>query len=399
MLRHWFYRHAGHVHGPVSIRDLQAALLLRFVSPDDLVRERVLSDWTPARQVPALKEAARPQPGERPPATRRAFTLVELLVLIAIIGMLIGLLLPAVQAAREAARRIRCKNNLRQIGVAVHAGISASRDFPKSENDKHYNNGNEHRSSNSDPTFGKEKTGRSWIVFILPALEQQTLFDRVQLYGRTGDFWAGQGLARVECESLVATVLPALLCPSDSATRLLNQKDDPPGWAGQPDWVAVKGTAPLAMTNYKGVAGDPRLLGAASPLAGTMPDCHGLLECNGIMWRNAFSRANIMRTCADGLSKTLLCGEAMRGLDEHSSWAFSNGAWGSCNIPLNFLASSLAHSQTLGFHSKHPGGVNFCLADGAVRFLDETMSYELYRALSTRNGRGNGEAEDASGFY
>lgn len=329
---------------------------------------------------------------------RRAFTLVELLVVVAIIAVLVGLLLPAVQSAREAARRIRCNNTLRHLGVAVHGVIAASRDFPKSENDKH-RNGRDHIVASSDPAFGKDKTGRSWLVFTLPFLEEASLYDGIQSHGGTGDFWSGAGLARKECEPLVATVLPLLLCPSDPAPRVLNRQEDPIEWAGQPDWVAIKGDAPLAMTNYKGVAGDPRVWGSSSPLPGTMPDCHDMLECNGIMWRNAFACANILRSCTDGLGQTLLCGEVLRGVDESSSWAFANGAWGSCNIPMNFLSGSLAHSHTLGFHSRHGGGVGFCFADGSVRFLDETMSHDIYRALSTRYGRGNGETETLTGAF
>lgn len=77
MRRNWFYRHAGHVHGPVTIRDLRAAVLLGFVSPDDLVRERVLGDWMPAREVPELHEVARLQPGEESGTNRSGLPLVE----------------------------------------------------------------------------------------------------------------------------------------------------------------------------------------------------------------------------------------------------------------------------------------------------------------------------------
>lgn len=200
-------------------------------------------------------------------------------------------------------------------------------------------------------------------------------------------------MAAAACESTVATVLPNLLCPSDFESRQLNQRDNPPGWAGQPDWITIKGIAPLAMTNYKGVAGDPRLGSNSSPFPGTTPDCHDLLSCNGLLWRNSFAVQNILQSCRDGLSKTLLCGEALRGIDEHSSWAFANGTWGSCNISLNLRPGNVQHSHTLGFHSAHRGGVNFCTADGAVHFINELIDHDIYRAISTRNGRGNGEME------
>lgn len=92
MRRDWFYRHAGRVHGPVTIRDLRAAVLLRFVKPDDLVRERVLGDWTPAREVPELHEVARPQPGDEAGANCSGCTLVELLVVITIVAVLLAVL-------------------------------------------------------------------------------------------------------------------------------------------------------------------------------------------------------------------------------------------------------------------------------------------------------------------
>src|SRR5499427_6896199 len=88
---------------------------------------------------------------------RRAFTLVELLVVIAIIGVLVALLLPAVQAAREAARRMRCQNNLKQIGIAAH---------------------NFHDVNGELPRAFSPITGLSWQVNILPFIEQQSLYNQ-----------------------------------------------------------------------------------------------------------------------------------------------------------------------------------------------------------------------------
>src|SRR5438045_1403178 len=91
------------------------------------------------------------------PVRRRAFTLVELLVVIAIIGVLVALLLPAVQAAREAARRMRCQNNLKQIGIASH---------------------NFHDTIGELPRAYSPVTGLSWHVNILPYIEQQNLYSQ-----------------------------------------------------------------------------------------------------------------------------------------------------------------------------------------------------------------------------
>ena len=130
-----------------------------------------------------------------------AFTLVELLVVITIIGILIALLLPAVQAAREAARKMQCQNNLKQLGLAVLNYESQWQIFPPSS----------HWASASDVEVSNNPNLReSWIVMVLPFLEQQALHDMFDLTRPTPD--PRNAAAR-------GTWVAALLCPSDAFNR------------------------------------------------------------------------------------------------------------------------------------------------------------------------------------
>jgi prepilin-type processing-associated H-X9-DG protein len=84
-----------------------------------------------------------------------------------------------------------------------------------------------------------------------------------------------------------------------------------------------------------------------------------------------------------------MVGEALPQYDEHAAWAFSNGTWGLCSIPPNYEPSPPTpdfHPTSLGFRSRHPGGVQFGLADGSVQFIKQTIAHPIYRALSTRSG-------------
>ena len=118
----------------------------------------------------------------------RGLTLVELLVVVAIIGLLVALLLPAVQSAREAARRTQCANNLKQVALAAHAYDTSTRQLPPS------------RMSNCQAT---------WAVFLLPFLEQQQVYAQWDLSMCTYD----------HPESVRCTLVPAYLCPSRGASR------------------------------------------------------------------------------------------------------------------------------------------------------------------------------------
>src|SRR5688500_15506194 len=115
---------------------------------------------------------------------RRAFTLVELLVVIAIIGVLVALLLPAVQAAREAARRRSCSNNLKQQGLALHNFHDTCSRLPRGC-------ATDMQAFGETPAGTADGWGSSWMVFILPQVEQGALYDKLKFDGSSGHTHAG----------------------------------------------------------------------------------------------------------------------------------------------------------------------------------------------------------------
>jgi prepilin-type N-terminal cleavage/methylation domain-containing protein len=339
-------------------------------------------------------------------ANRRiGFTLVELLVVIAIIGVLVALLLPAIQAAREAARRISCSNNLKNLGLAVLTYHDARKQFPVNHGGPWVN---------ESPTT-LPQSGVGWILETLPQLEQQPLYERFKLGGAyEGQFRADLAPNRstvnlglfstkngVSCPELAQTVLPILACPSDPSERI---REDQFQWT----------KSPSAVTSYKGVLGDTFLGetfgGIYSNDLSSYPsgvyheesltgfqlsdkDCHADTRCQGIFFRHTYQRPINLKEVTDGTSNTFLIGEDLADYNLHSTAFYSNGSWASCNIPPNNLIhldpaqiNLLAWWDQQGFKSRHPGGLQFSLVDGSVRFILEDMSNELYRTSCTRNG-------------
>jgi prepilin-type N-terminal cleavage/methylation domain-containing protein len=345
-------------------------------------------------------------------ASRKGFTLVELLVVIAIIGILVALLLPAIQSAREAARRGSCANNLKNLGLAALNHHDVMRHFPV---------------SNGGP-YGGEATvaqfGVGWILNTLPQLEEQALFDQFKAAGAfTGHMRsgtdsannAGNGLYSVTnglaCRTLMQTQLSVLACPSDNTDKRI--RDDQAEW----DDLTGGGAVPVAVTDYKGVLDDTflgQLFGADAgagnsgttypsgiykedPISGINAgpnDCHNNIRCRGIFFRQSFQRPVKISSVTDGTSHTFMIGESLPDYDNHSAAFYANGDWCSCNLPLNNLLSLPPPDKQQmqfwwnyqSFRSKHPGGGQFCLADGSVRFVAESMDFQTYRVACTRNG-------------
>jgi prepilin-type N-terminal cleavage/methylation domain-containing protein len=386
MLRDWFYRHAGHVHGPVTIRDLRAAVLLRFVNPDDLVRERVLGDWTPARQVPDLHEVARPQPGDKAVAKRSGFTLVELLVVIAIIGVLIGLLLPAVQSARESARRSQCANNLRQLGLGCLAFESARGHLPTGGWGWRWT-GDPDRGGGTDQPGG-------WMYCILPQLEQLSL----HLMPSDGDrntITAAQRDGATKMDSVAISVLhcptrrpvkpyPYTLSSSEFLPHNRNHVDE----VGRADYASNAGAGP-----FFGWGGPSSL---ADGDKGIGIDHDTVRQSTGVIYLHSkLPLAKIL----DGTSKTYLAGEKNLNPDDYATgnapddnhsayqgadidvcrWTGVSG--GLDRIPLPDSQGLCARFQ---FGSAHRNVCQVVMCDGSVRGISFSIDSTAHANLGKR---------------
>jgi prepilin-type N-terminal cleavage/methylation domain-containing protein/prepilin-type processing-associated H-X9-DG protein len=327
------------------------------------------------------------------------FTLVELLVVITIIGILIALLLPAVQTAREAARRIQCRGNLKQIGLALLGYEHQWHIFPPS--------------SCWAPGVAPHDRGKvgdlraNWVILALPFLEQQALYNTFDL--KQAISAAGRNAqAR-------ATLLPVMLCPTDPFNRR--------PFMG----TANAATTPLgdnwARGNYAANAALGPMCSEIDPHAAALPTSVGWKDRNyrGVMGANCSVTVAEIR---DGTSNTLLLAEVRAGVTDFDSrgvWAMSGassalwefgGIVGDTNGPnscdpnsddilagdairaafggsTGLLSEGMPCSDPnytniqAGARSAHPDGVNTCFADGSVHWISNSV--ESKRADGVRS--------------
>ncbi len=310
---------------------------------------------------------------------RRGFTLIELLVVIAIIAILIALLLPAVQQAREAARRTQCRNNLKQIGLALHNYHDNFSVFPMGYSDVVA--GNTERNG----------SGWSWSTFILPQLDQAPLYNRFNF--NTTPYANTLGGVAVENQALMGVALTAFSCPSDVKPNTVANN------GGAANVTAGQGVTAIATTSYAGSRGafngiHCAVNAANNPQVTVDARNNGLLIVNG---------KRSMRDITDGTSNVFAVGEVrwiplitdINGVADVGSvrqYVYGNvttGGGPQCtnngstnNGPDLHLRA--AHQKLNGplldasnlhrnFHSTHEGGGHFLMGDGAVRFLSENI--------------------------
>ncbi len=258
------------------------------------------------------------------PRRSRAFSLVELLVVIALIAVLLGLLLPAVQKVREAANRTQCTNNLHQIGLALHHYHDVYQTFPPG--------GIEWRGS--DPS----KRQLAWSAFILPYLDQETVYRKLDLNTPFDSPENAEG---------AATILPVYLCPSTPRSEYRFQG--------------------RGLTDYGGIFGQA-LFGQNYPPNGTM----------------LFDLPIRVAMITDGTAHTVMIAEDTQRAEDTRS---NDGQWINA-MNLFDVAAPINQGPILDpdIHSDHPGGANGLFADGSVHFLRETMALPVLAAIVTRAG-------------
>jgi prepilin-type N-terminal cleavage/methylation domain-containing protein/prepilin-type processing-associated H-X9-DG protein len=323
---------------------------------------------------------------------RRAFTLIELLVVIAIIAVLIGLLLPAVQKVREAAARSKCANNLKQIGLALHAYHDTNNRFPPG-----YTDGNTNAASTPDNDVGP---GWGWAAFLLPFVEQGNIYNQIN-FGQP----VGTGVnAQVSQQQLAVH-----LCPSDAYQQIIpvysSSFSSPIALVAPGNYVGCNGWEECF--SNAGGAGDGS---GADGLAGGLGQ-----SGNGLFYRNS---RNTIASVTDGLSNTIFVGERS-GDHSPSTWtgavaggrcpawmadpsslpyapppgpAYDNADFGEAFV---FAHCNATHVPSADFpifdpdvfYSMHAGkGANFLFGDGSVRFLASSIDPYTYQYLATIAG-------------
>jgi prepilin-type N-terminal cleavage/methylation domain-containing protein/prepilin-type processing-associated H-X9-DG protein len=328
---------------------------------------------------------------------RKGFTLIELLVVIAIIAILIGLLLPAVQKIREAANRMKCSNNLKQLGLAAHNYNDTIGSLPPAVQARTTAN----RDSIRSGQVSANQWGPNWAVLLLPYIEQDNLFRlyaaNIQNYLLAGDLtWKAMG----------QTSVPTYLCPSDGQNRVMFSGLSQPTTLARGNYAANAGPAWWG-DQYDGL--QQNVTFNSVPLAG-----------GGLFWlvTGSDTGSSAVATIEDGSSNVIMFNEVRAGMinsDVRGTWIVgfpgssitASNAMGDCllpnarnsgaddvqgcqdNVPAVMGCWQSCPSTQAAARSRHSGGVNACFGDGSVRFVRDSIDVRTWYIL---NARADGQA-------
>lgn len=370
-------------------------------------------------------------------SSRRGFTLIELLVVVAIIAVLIALLLPAVQQARESARRAQCTNNLKQLGLAMHNYMTTQGTFPPLVQNGSFNVwGNTY----GTPGYYYDPWPLDWTASLLGQLDQMPLYNQLNWSVSSG--WAGFGSLGWDPQntSVLSIQVKSLLCPSENITRpaigpgtrrnyvanfggpanfyawsgmLVPLKNNPPFDYCGTYWNQNSGTT----FDTAGVTdGTTQTAMFCETLIGTLPI--GPITLSATQRRGTYQwqvpvpnywdmgpqgglQAMLFYRTCNALPGTYLSKSAVAPANGNI-WLASNAAsclmWSaynhfmppnttSCAASNNFYTTSYGEfMDAIPPSSNHPGGVNMCFADGHVQFIKNSIQYQTWWALGSRNG-------------
>ena len=401
----WFYQHQGLVHGPVSLHELRVAINLGFALPTDLVRRRVIHGWAAADTYAELRDSEPPREEGEPMSknTRKTgLTLVEVLVVIAIIAVLVGLLLPAVQSAREAARRITCQNNVKQLALGLLAHESVKQLVPT-------NGWGWAWTGESDRGSGRKQPA-GWIFNVLPYIE------RIDLHQMDAGL---QGAAREAAHrDRMGSPLPIVSCPTRRQGVLAYTDGNTfvnagvPGKCAKSDYAANGGdimVSPMFPTfadwsSASGPDSGPSSLSEGDSTRADTTFARKKRDATGVFYVGS---TTALREILDGTTKTILLGEKhVRPVSYYQSpdGSDNEAALIGCNLDITrwtcfepthdtgWPEFALTPRPSIGgtdwshnFGSAHPDGFTVAMCDGSSLFLAFNISPTIFKTLGNRN--------------
>lgn len=312
---------------------------------------------------------------------RPGFTLIELLVVIAIIAILIALLLPAVQQAREAARRSTCKNNMKQIGLALHNYHDNFKTFPIGSQISYYR--------------------ANWRSSILPYIDFASAYNQltqtpIPLHGYASGNGNSASGYNTENAVLNRLLVPVYKCPSSKA-KAFYTGTSPISNNGRSSPNSSLGTETGMTMDYVGISGS---YANVSPYNSGCGSAYSGFWCNnGLMM---IGKSALIRDCSDGTSNTIIVGEDSGLVNRndyrsnyYGGWAGHLGlsSWGTGVNTIRYspnpqtapTGGNQTYTPNNPLTSPHVGGVHVLLADGAVRFISDNIEIETLRRLGMKD--------------